>query len=64
MMSAEVGLAESVTGSSKAMANAGPIPGKTPTSVPKNVPSKPYIRFCAESALENPSSNRLRLSIT
>ena len=30
-----------VIGSNKAMASAGPIPGNTPTSVPRNVPRSP-----------------------
>jgi hypothetical protein len=63
-MRADVGFTDNVTGSSKAIARAGPIPGKTPTRVPKNVPSNPYMRFCADRALEKPSSKRLRLSIT
>ena len=63
MISAEVGSTDNVTGSKRAIASAGPIPGSTPTKVPKNVPSNPYIKFCAERALPNPSSRRFKFSI-
>ena len=44
-------------GSKSPIASAGPIPGKTPTSVPRNVPSKPNIKFVAVKAVWKPSIN-------
>jgi hypothetical protein len=40
-MRADVGSTESVTGRRSAIARAGPIPGRTPTRVPRKVPSNP-----------------------
>ena len=40
MMMAETGEAANVDGSRSAIAAAGPSPGRTPTSVPMNTPTK------------------------
>ena len=45
MMMPASGEPESVTGSSSAMAETGPMPGSTPTSVPMNTPKKQAIRL-------------------
>ena len=57
MINAEAGLTVYVIGKSNAIANAGPIPGKTPTSVPSMVPSKPNNKFVRVSAPAKPVSN-------
>src|SRR5215213_2708159 len=44
-----------VIGSSSAMVSAGPIPGSTPTAVPRKQPSSAQPRFCSVSALANPT---------
>jgi hypothetical protein len=51
----EVGSASSVTGNKSEIASAGPIPGSTPTKVPRTVPSKPNIKFVSVRELENPN---------
>ena len=53
-----------VIGSNKPIASAGPIPGSTPTSVPKKVPSKPNIKFVSVSAPTKPFSSDSKLLIT
>ena len=63
MMIAAVASIDAVTGSSKAIASAGPIPGRTPTKVPRKVPINPYIKFVAVKAVAKPSSKRLKLFI-
>ncbi len=62
-MIAAVGSIEAVTGNKSAIAKAGPIPGNTPTKVPRNVPSSPYIKFVSVRAVANPSIKRLKLLI-
>ena len=61
MMSAEVGFTVNVIGSNKPMASAGPIPGSTPTSVPKKVPNKPNMRFVGVKTVWKPSINIAKL---
>jgi hypothetical protein len=51
---AEAGLTVYVIGKSKAIANAGPMPGKTPTNVPRIVPSKPNIKLLRVRAPTKP----------
>lgn len=62
-MIAAVASIDAVTGRSKAIASAGPMPGSTPTRVPRNVPIKPYIKLVAVNAVANPSTKRLKLFI-
>jgi hypothetical protein len=62
-MSAEAGGTEMVIGRSSAIASAGPIPGRTPTKVPRNVPARPYIRFVSVNAVAKPSRSIFRLFI-
>ena len=50
-----------VIGKSSAIASAGPIPGRTPTSVPRKVPRSPNIKFDSVNALAKPSSKELKL---
>ena len=54
MINAEAGLTEYVIGRSKAIAKAGPIPGRTPTKVPRIVPINPNIRLFSVNALAKP----------
>jgi hypothetical protein len=63
-MSADAGLTVYVIGKSSAIASAGPIPGRTPTSVPRNVPSNPKPKFVKVSALAKPSIRDCTLFIT
>src|SRR5262245_37355228 len=55
MMMPEAGVPASVTGSSSDMAEIGPMPGSTPTSVPMNTPMKQYSRLIGCSATPKPS---------
>jgi hypothetical protein len=55
MISAAVGERVKVTGSSIAMVATGPMPGSTPTSVPRTTPTKQNKRFIQLSATPNPS---------
>jgi hypothetical protein len=50
MMVAETGVILNVVGRSKAIAAAGPRPGRTPTNVPMRTPKKQYIRWIGWSA--------------
>jgi hypothetical protein len=63
IISADAGLTVYVIGSNNAIASAGPMPGSTPTSVPRNVPSKPKPRLLSVSALAKPSKREFRLLI-
>jgi hypothetical protein len=45
IINAEVGFTVNVIGSNKPIARAGPIPGSTPTSVPRKVPKRPNIKL-------------------
>jgi hypothetical protein len=58
MIMAEATFNLKVNGSNKAMVAAEPSPGKTPTTVPRTVPSKQYKRLLSESEMLKPS-NRL-----
>ena len=60
-MRAEVGFTVKVIGSNKPMASAGPIPGSTPTSVPKKVPSRPNIKFVGVKTVWKPSNSIAKL---
>jgi hypothetical protein len=50
MMMAEAGLMPKVTGRSIEIAPMGPIPGRTPMSVPIKTPIKQYARLATEKA--------------
>jgi hypothetical protein len=54
IMMAEAGGIAKVTGRSKAMVAAGPIPGRTPISVPTKQPAKQSRRFMGVTAMLNP----------
>jgi hypothetical protein len=62
-MSADDGLTVYVIGSKSAMASAGPIPGRTPTSVPSKVPRSPNPKFVSVRALAKPSISEFTLFI-
>src|SRR5215471_3974632 len=51
-----------VTGSRMLIPDNGPMPGKTPTSVPTRQPRKPYHSTSGRSATENPSIRLSRVS--
>ena len=57
-MRAEAGLTVYVIGNKSAIASAGPIPGRTPTRVPRKVPSNPKPRLVRVSALAKPFRTR------
>ena len=63
MMKAEAGLTCAVTGRSRAMVRAGPMPGRTPTAVPRPQPMKAQNRFIGCKATANPPSNWFRMSM-
>src|SRR5215211_9175025 len=53
----------SVTGKSSDIAETGPMPGSTPTSVPMNTPMKQESRFRGWSATEKPCPTLARRSM-
>src|SRR5690606_9460768 len=63
-MNAPVGSSAYVTGSSRATAMAGPIPGSTPIAVPSSTPIAENSRLAGVSAPAKPSNRRVRLSST
>lgn len=62
-MMAETGSMENVTGNKIAVPVVGPNPGKTPTSIPMETPSKQYSRFDHVSAVSKPCNNCINESI-
>src|SRR5262249_57493878 len=62
MMIAPAGFMLKVSGSSIAIVAGGPRPGKTPTTVPRNTPTKHHSRFVGASATENPCTRFERIS--
>src|SRR5690554_193669 len=54
MMSEVAGSRPRVIGNSIAMVAVGPMPGSTPTSVPRRQPRKQNIRLCGCSVMERP----------
>jgi hypothetical protein len=64
IMSADAGATDIVIGRRSAMAKAGPMPGNTPTKVPKNVPARPYIKLVAVKAVAKPSRSKFILFIS
>jgi hypothetical protein len=53
-MMAEAGVIPKVIGKSSEMAPTGPIPGRTPISVPVKTPIKQYKRLVADRATPQP----------
>src|ERR1700755_788534 len=51
-------------GRSSATVMAGPIPGSTPTAVPRSTPITAYSRFIGVAASAKPWSSQLKLSIS
>jgi hypothetical protein len=49
-------------GNNRAIAAAGPIPGSTPTRVPRRHPTRQYKRFVKETDTENPVKRLSKLS--
>src|SRR5215831_6971350 len=62
MMMAPAGFMLKVSGSSIAIVAGGPRPGSTPTTVPRNTPTKHHSRFDGASATANPCSRFERIS--
>jgi hypothetical protein len=54
MINAEAGPIEYVTGKSSAIAPIGPMPGKTPTTVPIKTPAKQASKLFHCKAIEKP----------
>ncbi len=63
MIKACAGATVKVIGKSKAMASAGPMPGKTPTKVPNKVPRSPKKIFIGVIAEANPLNKDSKLLI-
>ena len=63
MMKAPVGSSVRVTGSSRAMVSAGPMPGRMPMSVPSVTPTSDHIRLIGVSAVAKPSSSAPKASM-
>src|SRR6516162_3779539 len=62
MMIAPAGFMLKVSGSSIAIVAGGPRPGSTPTTVPRNTPTKHHRRFVGARATEKPCSSPERIS--
>src|SRR5215471_20945081 len=62
MMIAPAGFMLKVSGKSIAIVAGGPSPGRMPTTVPRNTPTKHHNRFVGASATENPCSRPERMS--
>src|SRR5690348_4472369 len=62
MMIAPVGFMWNVSGSSIATVAGGPSPGSTPTTVPRNTPTKHHSRFPGSSATPKPWASPERIS--
>ena len=63
MMIAEAGGRLKVTGSSRAIVAAGPIPGRTPIRVPTKQPTRQRARFKGVIAMLNPVSILEKMSM-
>ena len=64
MMMAPAGFMRKVSGSSIAIVAGGPSPGSTPTTVPRNTPTKHQKRFAGSSATAKPFARPERISTT
>src|SRR5215211_1358893 len=63
MMMPDSGVPDSVTGSSSDIAEIGPMPGNTPTSVPMKTPMKQYSRLIGKNATPKPCATLIRTSM-
>src|ERR1700712_3710655 len=63
MMMPDSGVPDSVTGSSSDIAEIGPMPGSTPTSVPMKTPMKQYSRLIGSNATPNPCATLMSVSM-
>src|ERR1700716_3491969 len=64
MIKAGAGSRPKVNGSSMATVATGPMPGSTPTSVPRKQPMKQYTTFCQESAMPRPNARLESVSMS
>src|SRR5215213_3375597 len=64
MISAETGSMLRTTGRSRAIAPVGPMPGRTPTTVPRKAPISAKRRLWGSSAMAKPSMSRETTSPT
>jgi hypothetical protein len=62
MMMAGIGGRRVVRGRSMAIPAVGPMPGRTPTKVPRMEPTRAKNKFSKERALENPWSSKPNIS--
>src|SRR6476469_1844503 len=58
MMMPDSGVPDSVTGNSSDIAEIGPMPGKTPTSVPMKTPMKQYSRLIGSRTISGIDDSR------
>src|SRR3954447_25657448 len=63
MIIADTGSSVNEIGNSIATVVTGPIPGSTPTTVPRNTPMKQYSRFCTLNATPKPIERLCRMSM-
>ena len=63
MMMAGVGSSTNVTGIKMAVPAEGPMPGRTPIKVPRRQPTSAKRRFIGWSAVANPFSSSVRVSM-
>src|SRR5713101_4408355 len=63
IIKAGTGASPKVNGSSMATVATGPIPGSTPTKVPRKQPMKQYTMFCQLSATPRPNARLDSVSI-
>src|SRR6267142_6958686 len=62
MMIAPAGFMLKVSGSSIAIVAGGPRPGRIPTTVPRNTPTKHHSRLLGSNATANPCRRPVRIS--
>src|SRR6478736_5503007 len=63
MIMPDSGVPDSVTGSKSDIAEIGPMPGSTPTSVPMKTPMKQYSRLIGSSATPKPCATLRSVSM-
>src|SRR5829696_5040213 len=63
MMMPDSGVPDSVIGSNSDIAEIGPMPGSTPTSVPIKTPMKQYSRLIGKRAMPKPFATLTRVSM-
>src|SRR5262245_45845376 len=64
MISAETGSILRTTGRRSAIAPVGPMPGSTPTNVPRKAPTSAKRRLCGSSAMAKPCASKPMTSPT